>query len=207
MPSALRPLEASALQAAGAQPPAAHRRARRHPPRGHRSRSLARNPDLRRRPNRCFLIPPAAMEAACRADKGTIVSFTHAAETQPGTPAHHQSGGIEATSVYPTLDPKRTPVASRSPSAPSPKCRLPPWKGLAHVPVAPPPTPPATSSTACCSRPRTADVWSPPTANASPAVRPPCRRSRSSCLSRLPHPRPPGFHRRHGHHHLDGPQG
>lgn len=57
-----------------------------------------------------FLIPPDALEAACRADKGTLVSFTPC-----GGKRNQQirlivkSGGIEASSVYPTLDPKDFP--------------------------------------------------------------------------------------------------
>lgn len=57
-----------------------------------------------------FLIPPEAMEAACRADRGSIVAFTasggrRSRELGLGI----ESGGIEANSVYPTLDPKEFP--------------------------------------------------------------------------------------------------
>lgn len=57
-----------------------------------------------------FLIPPAAMEAACRADKGTQVSFKPC-----GSKSNREihvtltSGGIQSTSVHPTLDPSELP--------------------------------------------------------------------------------------------------
>jgi len=58
-----------------------------------------------------FLIPPAAMEAACRADKGTEVTITPGG----GKRSRHirltiQSGGIQSTSVHPTLDPSEFPT-------------------------------------------------------------------------------------------------
>jgi DNA polymerase-3 subunit beta len=54
-----------------------------------------------------FLIPPEAMEAACRADRGTIVAFTtYGGRRSRDLGLTIQSGGIEATSVYPTLDSK-----------------------------------------------------------------------------------------------------
>lgn len=57
-----------------------------------------------------FLIPPDAMEAACRADRGTIVVFTaHGGRRSRDLGLTIQSGGIEATSVYPALDPKEFP--------------------------------------------------------------------------------------------------
>ena len=61
--------------------------------------------------NRCrFLIPPDAMEAACRADKGTLVSFTPCGgKRNRELRLIIQSGGIEATSVYPMLDAKDFP--------------------------------------------------------------------------------------------------
>ena len=54
-----------------------------------------------------FLIPDDAMTAACRADRGSLVSFT----TYGGRRSKDLSltlcqGGIEATSVHPTLDAK-----------------------------------------------------------------------------------------------------
>ncbi len=58
----------------------------------------------------CFLIPPAAMDAACRADKGTEVTIR-----QTGGKRSRElrltltSGGIVSTSVYPTLDPSELP--------------------------------------------------------------------------------------------------
>jgi DNA polymerase-3 subunit beta len=58
----------------------------------------------------CFLIPPAAMEAACRADKGTMVSFTEAGgKRSPQIRLTLTSGGIPSTSVHPTLDPSELP--------------------------------------------------------------------------------------------------
>jgi DNA polymerase III sliding clamp (beta) subunit (PCNA family) len=58
----------------------------------------------------CFLIPPAAMEAACRADKGTEVTFTPSGgKRNPEIRLTLQSGGIRSTSVHPTLDPSELP--------------------------------------------------------------------------------------------------
>jgi DNA polymerase-3 subunit beta len=58
----------------------------------------------------CFLIPPAAMEAACRADKGTQVSFTPCGgKRSRELRLSLTSGGIVSTSVYPTLDPSELP--------------------------------------------------------------------------------------------------
>lgn len=58
----------------------------------------------------CFLIPPEAMEAACRADKGTPVAFAPSGgKRSRELRLRLQSGGIEATSVFPTLDPKDFP--------------------------------------------------------------------------------------------------
>jgi DNA polymerase-3 subunit beta len=63
----------------------------------------------------CFLIPPAAMEAACRADKGTQVSFTPTGGNRSRElRLTHTSGGIPSTSVYPSLDPSELP--SRPPT-------------------------------------------------------------------------------------------
>jgi DNA polymerase-3 subunit beta len=57
-----------------------------------------------------FLIPPDAMEAACRADRGSIVAFTaFGGRRSRDLGLTIQSGGIEATSVHPTLDPKEFP--------------------------------------------------------------------------------------------------
>jgi DNA polymerase III subunit beta len=54
-----------------------------------------------------FLIPPEVMETACRADRGSIVAFTPSGGRRSrNLGLTIQSGGIEATSVYPTLDPK-----------------------------------------------------------------------------------------------------
>jgi DNA polymerase III subunit beta len=62
-----------------------------------------------------FLIPPAAMEAACRADKGTQVSFTPCGgKRSRELRLTLTSGGIPSTSVYPTLDPGEFP--SRQPT-------------------------------------------------------------------------------------------
>lgn len=58
----------------------------------------------------CFLIPPAAMEAACRADKVTQVSFTPCGSKRSRElRLSLKSGGIVSTSVYPTLDPSELP--------------------------------------------------------------------------------------------------
>lgn len=58
----------------------------------------------------CFLIPPAAMEAACRADKGTQVSFTPTGGNRSRElRLTLTSGGIPSTSVYPSLDPSELP--------------------------------------------------------------------------------------------------
>lgn len=80
-----------------------------------------------------FLIPPDAMEAACRADKGTQVSFTPCGgKSNRQIRLTIQSGGIEATSVYPTLDanefterPETTGLVTELPPAT--------LEGLAHV--------------------------------------------------------------------------
>lgn len=57
-----------------------------------------------------FLIPPAAMEAACRADKGTQVSFTPCGgKRSRELRVTLTSGGIQSTSVHPTLDPSELP--------------------------------------------------------------------------------------------------
>ena len=81
----------------------------------------------------CFLIPPSAMDAACRADKGTQVSFTPC-----GRKGSRElritltSGEIPSTSVYPTLDPSELP--SRPPTIGT-VTELPPatMEGLASV--------------------------------------------------------------------------
>jgi DNA polymerase-3 subunit beta len=58
----------------------------------------------------CFLIPPAAMEAACRADKGAQVSFTPCGgKRSRELRVTLTSGGIQSTSVHPTLDPSELP--------------------------------------------------------------------------------------------------
>lgn len=63
----------------------------------------------------CFLIPRAAMEAACRADKGSQVSFTPTGgKRNRELRLTLSSGGIPSTSVYPTLDPSELP--SRPPT-------------------------------------------------------------------------------------------
>ena len=57
-----------------------------------------------------FLIPPAAMEAACRADKGTQVSFTPCGgKRSRELRVTLTSGDIPSTSVHPTLDPSELP--------------------------------------------------------------------------------------------------
>ena len=57
-----------------------------------------------------FLIPPDAMDAACRADRGTVVSLTiYGSKRSRDLGLIIQQGGIEATSVHPTLDPKEFP--------------------------------------------------------------------------------------------------
>lgn len=57
-----------------------------------------------------FLIPPDAMEAACRADRGTEVSFTiYGGKRSRDLGLIILQGGIEATSVHPTLDSKEFP--------------------------------------------------------------------------------------------------
>ncbi|TAE72791.1 MAG: hypothetical protein EAZ84_13850, partial [Verrucomicrobia bacterium] len=80
-----------------------------------------------------FLIPPEAMEAACRADRGSIVAFTSfGGRRSRDLGITIQSGGIEATSVYPTLDPKEFPERPETMGA---VATLPPatLQGLAHV--------------------------------------------------------------------------
>jgi hypothetical protein len=105
-----------------------------------------------------FLIPPEAMEAICRGDRGSIVVFTSFGGRRTRDPGLTiQSGGIEATSDYPRSTPRSSPNVPKR-SASSLSCRLPPWKVLLMSSVAHPSTPPATSSTACCSLPRTADA-------------------------------------------------
>jgi DNA polymerase III sliding clamp (beta) subunit (PCNA family) len=81
----------------------------------------------------CFLIPPAAMEAACRADKGTQVSFNPCGgKRNRELRITLTSGGIPSTSVYPTLDPSELP--SRPPTIGT-VIELPPatMEGLASV--------------------------------------------------------------------------
>jgi DNA polymerase III sliding clamp (beta) subunit (PCNA family) len=57
-----------------------------------------------------FLIPPDAMDAACRADRGTLVSFTaFGGKRSKDLGLVIRQGSIEATSVHPTLDPKEFP--------------------------------------------------------------------------------------------------
>jgi DNA polymerase III sliding clamp (beta) subunit (PCNA family) len=59
----------------------------------------------------CFLIPPAAMEAACRADKGTQVSFTPCGgKSSRELRLSLTCGGIVSTSVHPTLDSSELPA-------------------------------------------------------------------------------------------------
>jgi DNA polymerase III sliding clamp (beta) subunit (PCNA family) len=59
----------------------------------------------------CFLIPAEAMEAACRADRGSVVAFNPSGGRRSrDLGLVVQSGGIEATSVFPTLDPKEFPA-------------------------------------------------------------------------------------------------
>jgi DNA polymerase III subunit beta len=80
-----------------------------------------------------FLIPPAAMEAACRADKGTQVSFTPCGgKRSRELRVTLTSGGIQSTSVHPTLDPSELP--SRPPNIGT-VTELPPatMEGLASV--------------------------------------------------------------------------
>jgi DNA polymerase III sliding clamp (beta) subunit (PCNA family) len=58
----------------------------------------------------CFLIPPAAMDAACRADKGSNVTMvTGGGKRSREIRLTLQCGGITATSAYPTLDPIELP--------------------------------------------------------------------------------------------------
>jgi DNA polymerase III sliding clamp (beta) subunit (PCNA family) len=81
----------------------------------------------------CFLIPPAAMEAACRADKGTQVSFTPTGgKRSREIRLTLTRGGIQSSAVYPTLDPSELP--SR-PVTIGTETELPPstLEGLAHV--------------------------------------------------------------------------
>ena len=57
-----------------------------------------------------FLIPPAGMDAACRADKGTDVTFvSYGGKRSRELGLIIQCGGITATSIYPTLDPSELP--------------------------------------------------------------------------------------------------
>jgi DNA polymerase III sliding clamp (beta) subunit (PCNA family) len=58
-----------------------------------------------------FLLPPAAMDNACRADKGSLVAFT----ASGGRRSHLVGlslvqGGIEVSSVHPTPDPLEFPA-------------------------------------------------------------------------------------------------
>jgi DNA polymerase III subunit beta len=57
-----------------------------------------------------FLIPPDAMDAACRADRGSLARFTPAGGKRSTVIRLATSqGGIEAGSVHPTLDPGEFP--------------------------------------------------------------------------------------------------
>ena len=57
-----------------------------------------------------FLIPPDAMDAACRADRGSVARFTPAGGRRSATiRLATVQGGIEAGSVHPTLDPGEFP--------------------------------------------------------------------------------------------------
>ena len=81
----------------------------------------------------CFLIPPSAMDAACRADKGTKVTIVSTGSKKSSElRLTTQCGGITTTSVYPTLDPSELP--SR-PSTIGTVTELPPatLQGLASV--------------------------------------------------------------------------
>jgi DNA polymerase III sliding clamp (beta) subunit (PCNA family) len=80
-----------------------------------------------------FLIPPEAMETACRADRGTIVAFTaFGGRRSRDLGLTIQSGGIEATSVYPTLETKEF---TERPETMGTITTVPPstLEGLAHV--------------------------------------------------------------------------
>ena len=80
-----------------------------------------------------FLIPPDAMEAACRADRGSMVAFTaFGGRRSRDLGLTLQGGGIEATSVYPSLDPKEFP---ERPETIGLVTELPPstFEGRAHV--------------------------------------------------------------------------
>lgn len=80
-----------------------------------------------------FLIPPEAMEAACRADRGSLVAFTaFGGRRSRDLGLSIQSGGIEASSVFPTLDPKEFPERPETMGA---LTAVPPatFQGLAHV--------------------------------------------------------------------------
>jgi DNA polymerase-3 subunit beta len=58
-----------------------------------------------------FLIPPDAMDTACRADRGTLVSFSSfGGRRSKELGLVIRQGGIEATSVHPTLDPNEFPL-------------------------------------------------------------------------------------------------
>lgn len=58
-----------------------------------------------------LLIPPDALDAACRADKGTEVTFTlFGSRKSRELGLTRQSGGIEVTSVHPTIDVLEFPV-------------------------------------------------------------------------------------------------
>ncbi len=57
-----------------------------------------------------FLIPPDAIDTACQADRGSIVSFTpYGGCRSKDLGLVTRQGGIEATSVHLTLDPKEFP--------------------------------------------------------------------------------------------------
>jgi DNA polymerase-3 subunit beta len=58
-----------------------------------------------------FLIPSAAMDVACRADKGTEVAFAPTGgKRNRQIRVTLQTGGIRSTSAYPTLDPSEFPA-------------------------------------------------------------------------------------------------
>ena len=81
----------------------------------------------------CLLIPPAAMEAACRADKGTQVFITPTGgKRSRELRLTLTTGSIQSSAVYPTLDPGELP--SR-PLTIGTETELPPstLEGLAHV--------------------------------------------------------------------------
>lgn len=113
----------------------------------------------------------ASRAPALAADRRTRRHFTRCHQPRPLARNPHQQRPT-GTSTIP--DPARG-HRRRLPGRP------PPSRGSPTSPTVLPPTPPAAFSTECCSRPRTADSWLPPTADAWRVARRRCRVRSSSC--------------------------